>query len=147
MSRTITMKVSEVVFRDDLYPRIEKNPATVQKYAEDLSVLPPIEVNQRNELIDGWNRWTAHKKRGALEIQASVTETASDAHLLELAIERNATHGLQLSQADKQKMAKTIYLRAGDRKERMEAKAKLCKILSVSPDVLKVWLSRCEKDM
>jgi len=45
--------VSEVVFREDLYPRLETSALTVQKYAEDLDVLPPIEVNQHNELIDG----------------------------------------------------------------------------------------------
>ncbi len=57
--------VASVVFRADLYPRIQTSATTVQKYAEDLDVLPPIEVNQHNELIDGWHRWTAHKKVGA----------------------------------------------------------------------------------
>ena len=54
------IKVCDVVFREDLYPRIETSAVTVQKYAEDLEVLPPIKVNQHNELIDGWHRWTAH---------------------------------------------------------------------------------------
>ena len=71
----IELPLDAVIFREDVYPRIEKNPATVQKYAEDLSVLPPIEVNQRNELIDGWNRWTAHRKREAPTIRAIVTQT------------------------------------------------------------------------
>ena len=31
-------KVADIKFRDDLYPRIEKSPTTVQKYAEDLTV-------------------------------------------------------------------------------------------------------------
>lgn len=92
-----TMEVNQVIFRDDLYPRIEPSPATVQKYAEDLDVLPAIEVNQNNELIDGWHRWTAHKKKDAESIKVIVTETKNDAHLLELAIERNAKHGHQLS--------------------------------------------------
>ena len=48
-----SIPVASVVFRKDLYPRIDSSPVTVQKYAEDLSVLPPIEVNQHNELIDG----------------------------------------------------------------------------------------------
>src|SRR4051812_31335148 len=91
--QAIDLFVERGVFWEDLYPRIEKNPATVQKYAEDLTILPPIEVNQNNELIDGWHRWTAHRKVGAKTIPAIVTKTASDAELLELAIERNATHG------------------------------------------------------
>ena len=65
-------KVSEIVFRSDLYPRIASDPLTVQKYAEDLSVLPPIEVNQHNEIIDGWHRWTAHKKA---EVESAAKES------------------------------------------------------------------------
>lgn len=139
------MKVSEVVFREDLYPRIETSAVTVQKYAEDLDVLPPIEVNQHNELIDGWHRWTAHKKAKADEIKAIVTQTKSEAEFLELAIERNAAHGLQLSQSDKQKMARQIYSAASD-KERKGKKEQLAKLLSVSLAIVHEWLSRIDKD-
>jgi len=142
-----TRNVSEIVYRDDLYPRIETSAVTVQKYAEDLSVLPPVEINQHNQLIDGWHRWTAHKKREAATIRVIVTETKSDAHLLELAIERNAIHGLQLSQADKKKMAVKIYTSITERGERVKVKERLVKILSVSEKLLDAWLSRCEKDM
>jgi hypothetical protein len=144
---TETRKVDQIVFREDLYPRIETSAVTVQKYAEDLTVLPPIEVNQHDELIDGWHRWTAHKKAKAEELPVVVTETKSDAHLLELAIERNATYGLQLSNEDKKKMAKKIYLAAEGRTERMATKERLQAILSVSEDTLKDWLSRVEKDL
>lgn len=143
--KTVEMKVKDVVFRDDLYPRIETSATTVQKYAEDLSVLPEIEVNQRNELIDGWHRWTAHKKVNAETIRAKVTETTSDAHFLELAIERNAIHGLQLSQADKRQMAQRIY-NGTPEKERKGKKEQLAKILSVSQRVVQDWLSRIDKD-
>jgi hypothetical protein len=139
------LPVADVVFRDDLYPRIETSATTVQKYAEDLSVLPPIEINQRNELIDGWHRWTAHKKNGVETIQATITPTKSDAELLELAIERNASHGLQLSQADKRDMARRIYAGTADR-DRDEAKKRLAKVLSVSERTVRDWLSRMDKD-
>ncbi len=137
--------VDSIVFRSDLYPRIDTSPTTVQKYAEDLAVLPPIEVNQHNELIDGWHRWTAHKKAKAETIEAEVTETASDAQLLELAIERNAAHGLQLSQSDKQDMARKIYGTTPER-ERDAKKKHLAKILSVSERTVRDWLSRIDKD-
>jgi hypothetical protein len=139
------MKVSEVVFREDLYPRIETSAVTVQKYAEDLDVLPPIEVNQHNELIDGWHRWTAHKKAKAEEIKAIVTQTSSDADLLEKAIRTNATHGLQLSMADKQDMACRIY-NATPEKDRAGKKEELASILSVSRSKVFEWLSRIDKD-
>lgn len=137
--------VASVVYREDLYPRIDKSPATVQKYAEDLDVLPPIEVNQHAELIDGWHRWTAHKKNEAEMVRAIITTTQSDSHLLELAIERNASHGLQLSQEDKRDMARKIYHATAER-ERDEKKKVLAKILSVSERTIRDWLSRMDKD-
>lgn len=140
-----TIKTADVVFRDDLYPRIETSAVTVQKYAEDLDVLPPIEVNQHNELIDGWHRWTAHKKNSVETIGVTVTETTSDAHFLELAIRRNASHGLQLSQADKQDMARQIY-NGTPVKEREAKKKELASILSVSERAVRDWLSRIDKD-
>lgn len=139
------LKVADVVFREDLYPRIETNQVTVQKYAEDLSVLPAIEVNQHNELIDGWHRWTAHKKNEADDIACMVTQTSSDAELLELAIERNAKHGLQLSQDDKEDRARKIYS-ATPKKDRKAKKKRLAEILSVSEATITRWLSRIDKD-
>ena len=142
------LPIDEIVFRDDLYPRIEKSPITVQKYAEDLSVLPPIEVNQNKELIDGWHRWTAHKKVGAKDIETIIIETKGDTELLELAIERNAQHGLQLSQDDKKKMARRLYESTAyaSQKEREQRKAYLADILSVSERIVRQWLERMDKD-
>lgn len=140
-----SIDVSGVVFREDLYPRIETSATTVQKYAEDLSVLPPIEVNQNNELIDGWHRWTAHKKAKAETIPIIVTKTKSEAEFLELAIERNASHGLQLSQSDKRDMARRIYGSTAE-KERDSCKKRLATILSVSDRTIRDWLSRMDKD-
>jgi len=101
--------VDDVVFRDDLYPRIEHDAALVQKYAANLDVLPPIEVNQHNELIDGWHRWKAHRKAKRDTVPATVTETASEAEFLALACRRNATAGKQLEDRDKKKMAIRLY--------------------------------------
>jgi len=139
------IEVNKLIFRDDLYPRIEKSPQTVQKYAGDLDVLPPIEINQHSEIIDGWHRWTAHKKEKAAKIKVFVTETKSDTHLMELAIERNASHGLQLSQEDKRDMARKIY-HTTDERDREEKKKHLAKILSVSERTVREWLSRIDKD-
>ena len=145
MADTCSIKVSDVVFRDDLYPRIEPNPQTVQKYAEDLEVLPAIEVNQNNELIDGWHRWTAHKKKEAETILAIVTETESDAHLLELAIERNAKHGFQLSLKDKRKMAQKIYSQT-DIDKRVRKREHLADILSVTVRTVENWIKDIDRD-
>ncbi len=145
MQPAIEVPLSTIKFRDDLYPRIETSVITVQKYAEDLEVLPPIEINQHSEIIDGWHRWTAHKKREVETIRATVTQTDSDMHLLELAIERNSSHGLQLSQEDKRDMARKIYHATPDR-ERDSKKKHLATILSVSERTIRDWLSRVDKD-
>jgi hypothetical protein len=139
------IKLTDVIFREDLYPRIETNASTVQQYAESIEVLPPIEINQRNELIDGWHRWTAHKTANADMIKVFVTPTQSDAELLELAIERNSKHGLQLSQSDKTDMARRIY-NATPERERDGKKAKLATLLSVPERTIRDWLSRIDKD-
>lgn len=104
-----TIPVSEVVFREDLYPRIKHDPALVQRYAANLDVLPPIELNQHKILIDGWNRWTAHRSKDAEHIGYFVTETASEMELFALAIKRNAGHGTQLSEEDKKHDAIRLY--------------------------------------
>jgi len=142
---TCELPLDAIKFRKDLYPRIHTSAETVQKYAEDLSVLPPIEVNQHGELIDGWHRWTAHKSAGAATIFVVTTETASDADLLALAIERNAKHGLQLSREDKQEMARSIF-RATPERERGKAKQRIAAILSVSERTVRGWVSRIDQD-
>jgi len=132
------IRVSDVVFRKDLYPRIEHNQAKAQEYSENIEHLPPIEVNQHNELIDGFHRWTAHKLAGVDEIEAFVTQTSSDMHLLELAIKTNACHGLQMSQADKKKMAIRLYS-VGERNA--DRKKELAELLSVTVRSVTSWVS------
>lgn len=122
--------VDAIVWREDLYPRFEPDPATIQRYAESLDKLPPIQVNQRDELIDGYHRWTAHKKAGAEDIAVHVRPTASDAEVLRLAIETNATHGMQLSQDDKRRLALKLY--DGN-------KAELAALLSVNERTVARW--------
>ena len=138
--------VAEVVFREDLYPRTEGTIGTnVQAFAEDLSVLPPIEVNQDKILIDGWHRWTAHKKAGATEIPAIVTQTNSDVHLKELACERNAAGVRQMTQGEKRDNAREFY-NGTPQAEREAKKAQLTAILKVSERTIREWLSRIDKD-
>lgn len=134
------IKTSEVVFRKDLYPRIQHNQEKAQEYAQNIGSLPPIEVNQHNELIDGFHRWTAHKLNGLDDISVIVTQTASDNELLELAITRNNAHGLQMSQPDKKKIGIRLYS-AASMEERGAMKDRLPKLLSVSSSVFYAWVA------
>lgn len=132
--------IDEIVYREDLYPRFEPNPATIQKYAESVEHLPPIEVNQHNELIDGYHRWTAHKKQKAETIAVAVTETSSDDNLLELAIEANAKHGLQLRRDEKKSLARQLYSRG-----QVKDKKRLQDLLGVGKSALTEWLQDLDR--
>lgn len=139
MTQQTRIKVDQVVFRKDLYPRFNHDAATIQRYAESIEFLPAIEVNQNYELIDGFHRWTAHKKAGVVDIEAKITKTASDGELLGLAIERNATHGLQLSMEDKKSMARKLYASKAYDKKALKV------LLKVSTSSLAHWLSDLDK--
>jgi len=141
----IDLPVDAVVYREDLYPRSQTQHMMVQTYAENLDLMPPIEVNQHHILIDGWHRWMAHKKEQRLTIRARVTETLSDVHLLRLALHRNATFGLQVSRDDKMDKARKIYNGTPPR-EREQLKEDLCRDLSVTMRTLTSWLRRIDED-
>lgn len=136
------MNVTDVVYREDLYPRIKPDAATIQRYAENLEILPPIEINQNNILIDGFHRWTAHRKAEVQTIEATITETASEAEVYALAIQRNAAHGLQMNEQDKRKAAIRLY-GSGTGLD----KATIARVLSVSRRSINGYLSDTDKDM
>lgn len=137
---TITKSVDEIIWRKDLYPRFEPDRATIQRYAENLDVLPPIEINQHNELIDGFHRWTAHKTAKCAGIKVTVTQTESDNDLLLRAIHANASHGLQLTDDDKKSLALRLYdVFNGDKKA-------LAKLLSVSEKQISRYVAKKDEE-
>lgn len=137
-----TIKVADVKWREDLYPRIEPDSATIQRYAANIEVLPPIEVNQHNELIDGYHRWTAHKVANVEDIAVTVTETASDLDLLRVACKRNASFGIQLDDKSKRRMAIQFYAAGtGDSKDDIAI------TLSVSRKTVDRYLSDIDKQL
>ena len=49
--------LDDVVLRHDLDPRLgERDDDLIAQYADIFDALPPIEINQHNEVIDGWHR-------------------------------------------------------------------------------------------
>jgi len=138
----MTIKTSEVIFREDLYPRIEPDTKLIQQYAENLENLPPIEINQHNILIDGFHRWTAHKKTEKETIEVIVIQTTSDNDLYALAIEKNAKHGRQMSYEDKKKAARRLYnIGTGKSKE------EICRMLSISNSTVTSYLTDIDKQL
>lgn len=136
MNETKRIPLDAVVYRTDLYPRIEPDSQIIQRYAASIDVLPPIEVNQHGELIDGFHRWTAHKVAEVADIAVIETRTASDVELLALACKRNASHGFQLSERDKKANAIRLY-GAGTGMEKDE----IARTLSVSRRQVTTYLT------
>lgn len=126
-----TIKSSEIIYREDLYPRFKPNPQAIQQYAETIGVLPPIEVNQDGILIDGYHRWKAHETAGVESIPCIVTLTKSDIDLLLLAVQRNSKHGQQLTRDEKKRYAARwfAYLDVD----------KICDALSITRRVFNDW--------
>jgi CRISPR/Cas system CSM-associated protein Csm2 small subunit len=104
-----SIAVTDIVFRQDLYPRFEPDQAAIQRYSDSVEFLPPIQVNQNNILIDGFHRWKAYQVAGKTEIPCEVVETASEKELKRLAYRLNSIHGLQLAPAEKAKYAQEMY--------------------------------------
>ena len=133
----------QIKFRDDLYPRFKHDPALVQKYAQDLDILPPIKVNQNNELIDGFHRWTAYKTNEVEQIPVEVVQTATELEFLRLAIQANNRHGWQLTDSDKKSAAVKLY---GDGTTGL-SKDEIAKDLSVSVRTVQAYLSGIDRQI
>jgi DNA modification methylase len=138
---TETRKVDEIIWREDLYPRFNPIPAKVQEYAENVELLPPIEVNQHNELINGYHRWTAQRKEEIKQIAVIVTTTKSDANLLALAYERNAHGTVAITPEERKQGALRMYADGTGRTEE-----EIAKLLHVTPQTIKRYLARTKRD-
>lgn len=120
----------------------------VEEYANNLEILPPIIINQDKILIDGWHRIKAHIKAGKTEFDKEpiIKKTKSDEDLYLMAIELNATHGLQLSYKDKQSIAVNFTKKALERKEDItDTHNRIVKALSISNDTYNKWTKDIRK--
>ncbi len=97
MSEERFVKIDQIVFREDLYPRLKPNPKTIQEYAENVEKLPPVTINQNNILIDGYHRLKAHETASLDQINCEIIETQSEIEIEMLAVEKNSIHGDRLT--------------------------------------------------
>ena len=95
--------LDDVVLRDDLDPRLgERDDDLIAQYADIFDALPPIEINQHNEVIDGWHRYLAAKQANRTEIAYVVVETKDDDDLSDRMWESNLRHGVQYTRDQRQ---------------------------------------------
>lgn len=126
-----SIALTDIVFRQDLYPRFEPDQAAIQRYSDSVEFLPPIQVNQHNILIDGFHRWKAFQLAGETTIPCEIVETASEAELKRLAYQLNSHHGMQLTDKEKQAFAREMY--------GLMSTEDLARCLSVSTSAIYTW--------
>jgi len=124
-------RLTDIIFRQDLYPRFKPDQAAIQRYSESVEFLPAIRINQNNILIDGFHRWKAHQLAGVLDIACEIIQTTSEKELKRLAYQWNSNHGIQLSTAEKRKYAQEMF---GDMTSR-----ELAMLLSTSEKTIRRW--------
>lgn len=103
------IKIVDVRFIKELYPRFELDNYTVNQYRQSIDQLPPILISNNNILIDGYHRIQAHKLEELDEIEYEIFDTEDEKEILLEAIRRNSTHGKQLAIEEKRKLAPKLY--------------------------------------
>ena len=108
----------DVVLRDELDPRLgDRDEDLIAQYADIFDALPPIEINQHNELIDGWHRVRAAKHANRTEIAYVVVETDGDDDLGDKMWAANLKHGVQYTRAQRQTHGLKLHERGLKAKE------------------------------
>jgi hypothetical protein len=99
------LKLTEIQRHRDTQPRAAIDQDVVNEYAEVIATLPPVTVyydGKKYWLADGYHRYYAHCKLGALEIAADIYHGSRRDAVLH-SIGANATHGLRRTNADKRR--------------------------------------------
>jgi hypothetical protein len=124
------VRIADVRLRSEDYPRKRQDDDAVALYRLALGNLPPIVVTQDGFLVDGYHRYLAHVAEGKQEIAAEVVNIPETGVYLE-AVRRNATHGRQLTKAEKRDAARRLFAQV--------AMSELCELLSVSQRTVEGW--------
>ena len=131
--------VSDVRFVKELYPRLKPNDETIERYRDAIDGLPPIVIARDGVLVDGYHRWQAFTREGRETISAIDLGNLSDAEIMRESIMRNASHGQQLSKAEKQRLAGGYLWTAYSHLGNGERIAEIANILAVSQTKIKEW--------
>lgn len=136
----VELKISEVQFIEELYPRFKFDDKTVDQYRLNIDNLPPIKVQKAEKiLIDGYHRIVAHQLEGRETIKAELEDVPRE-QVLWLAVKYNSTHGLQLSNTEKRNLARSFY------QNNHTQLSEIAEVLAVSQSVVYEWLNSILKD-
>ncbi len=93
MTTALKMKTEEIFYDEHIYPHESVDMRVVQRYHEAIEKLPPITVDKKNRIIDGYHRLMPYRAENIAEIEVNVLDTDDDTVCLETAIKMNASTG------------------------------------------------------
>lgn len=120
------IKLSEIIFDAEIYPRIERDDEKINLYRQAIDLLPPIIISKNKKLIDGYHRLIAYRLEQKKEIEVETLNITEDQDIYLEALKRNSSHGMQLNLAEKKRAAIALYEKYKFTQE------KIAKILSVT---------------
>jgi len=139
--KLLTVNPAKVTTPKGVYPRRRMPVETDVQHLRGLNGnwhTKPVTANGGKVLVDGAHRLLAATLDGLTKVEVLDIGKATDDEILKMAIERNATHGKQLTMTEKQDMAVKLV---GD----MTA-AKLCALLGVADRTMSRWLSAAKDE-
>lgn len=134
----VEIPCSSVRYVKELYPRIKPQDDVIERYRDAIENLPPIVVARDGILVDGYHRWQAHVRENLDVIRAENLGNLSEAEIIRESIKRNASHGQQLSTADKKKMAGHLWT-ALSHMGQAERIKDIAELLSVTERSVQAW--------
>jgi len=112
--KTRILKIDELNFDDDLYPRLKVNWLTAYQYAQAMragATFPPILVGKyggKMYVVDGWHRVKAYEILKEEYIEAIIKNYSSRREMLVDAINANIAHGRPLSVQEKVRLVEKL---------------------------------------
>lgn len=138
-----TIAVDHVEYVKELYPRLRPDDAAIERYRDAIEHLPPIVVARGRILVDGFHRWQAHRLEGVERINAEDLGDLGDKEILRESYRRNASHGQQLTKADKVRAAEHLYLNLGG--DPAERYAEIATVLSLTLDSAEKYCAKARQ--
>jgi hypothetical protein len=105
----LRLATDAIEFVRELYPRLREDDAAIERCRAGIDRLPPIAVARGRVLVDGYHRWQAYRRERLPEIPAEDLGNLTDSEIIRESLRRNASHGQQLSTADKERNASRLY--------------------------------------
>jgi hypothetical protein len=111
-----SIKISDLIFDKELYPRITTDWFTVYSYTQMMragAVFPPIKVGLLEGLlyvVDGWHRSHARLALKEEYIQGTIKKYTDRKTLFVDAVEANIIHGRQLSSQEKVRIISLLQI-------------------------------------